>query len=81
MSVYDNSISYVAIKENNRVYIVYELIPFISQNTGKFLLRDLAELTNRVYCTSQREALINRFPTIFCSVLEILKILLQLLLT
>ena len=28
----------------------------------KFLLHNLAELTNRIHCNSQREALMNRFP-------------------
>ena len=32
----------------------------ISENTGKFLLRDLAALTNSIYCTSQYGALMNR---------------------
>ena len=35
---------------------------FISENTGKFVLRDLATLTNSTYCTSQHGALVNRFP-------------------
>ena len=35
---------------------------FISENTGKLLLRDLATLTNNIYCNSQRGALMNRFP-------------------
>ena len=35
---------------------------FISENTGKFLLRYLAALTNSIYCTSQRGTLINRRP-------------------
>ena len=34
----------------------------ISENTGKFLLRDLGALTNSIYCNSQRGALMNRFP-------------------
>ena len=34
----------------------------ISENTGKFLLCDLAALTNRIYCTSQHGTLVNRFP-------------------
>ena len=34
----------------------------ISENTGKFSLRDLAALTNRSYCISQHGALVNRFP-------------------
>ena len=34
----------------------------ISENTGKFLLRDLAALTNSIYCNSQRGTLMNRFP-------------------
>ena len=34
----------------------------ISENTGKFLLRNLAALTNSIYCNSQRGALMNRFP-------------------
>ena len=34
----------------------------ISENTGKFLLRDLGALTNSIYCNSQCEALMNRFP-------------------
>ena len=33
-----------------------------SENTGKFLLRDLAALTNSIYCKSQHGALMNRFP-------------------
>ena len=53
---------------------------FISENTGKFLLRNLAAPTNSIYCNSQHGALMNRcsvmmtpigwreFPTIFWSV-------------
>ena len=33
----------------------------ISENAGKFLLRNLAALTNSIYCTSQHGALMNRF--------------------
>ena len=33
-----------------------------SENTGKFLLLNLAALTNRIYCNSQHGALMNRFP-------------------
>ena len=32
-----------------------------SENTGKFLLRNLAALTNSIYCISQHGALMNRF--------------------
>ena len=35
---------------------------FVSENTGKFLLRDLAVLTNNIYCISQLGALVNRLP-------------------
>ena len=50
---------------------------FISENTGKFLLRDLATLTNSIFSNSQHGALMNRlsvmmtpigwreFPTMF----------------
>ena len=31
----------------------------ISENTGKILLPDLAEVTNRIFCNSQHEALMN----------------------
>ena len=34
----------------------------ISENTGKFLLSDLAALTNSIYFNSQHGALLNRFP-------------------
>ena len=34
----------------------------VSENTRKFLLRDLAALTNSIYCNSQHGALMNRFP-------------------
>ena len=34
---------------------------FISENTGKFLLRALDALTNSIYCNSERGALMNRF--------------------
>ena len=33
-----------------------------SENTGKFLLRDLAAVTKNIYCHSQHGALMNRFP-------------------
>ena len=33
-----------------------------SENTGKFLVRNLAALTNSIYCNSQHGALMNRFP-------------------
>ena len=33
-----------------------------SENTGKLLLRNLAALTNSIYCTSQHGALMNRLP-------------------
>ena len=32
-------------------------MPDISENTVKFLLRDLGDLTNRIHCNSQHEAL------------------------
>ena len=35
---------------------------FRSENTGKFLLRDLAALTISICCNSQHGALMNRFP-------------------
>ena len=37
------------------------ILPHVSENTGKFLRRDLAALTNSIYCSSQRGTLINRF--------------------
>ena len=38
------------------------IIHLTSENTGKFLLRNLAALTNSIYCISQHGALMNRFP-------------------
>ena len=35
---------------------------YILENTGKFLFRDLAALTNNSYCNYQYGALKNRFP-------------------
>ena len=44
---------------------VYQNLNFyISENTGKFFLRDLVALTNGVYYTSQRGALLHRFVVI-----------------
>ena len=40
----------------------------ISENTGKFLLHDLAALTNGIYCTSQHGALIE---SIYCCIVNI----------
>ena len=37
-------------------------LPNRSENTGEFLLRDLAKLTNSIYCYSQHGGLMNRFP-------------------
>ena len=39
------------------------IISGISENTVKLLLCDLAELTNRIYCNSQHEALMNTVPS------------------
>ena len=43
-------------------YMCNAAICFLSENTGKFLLRNLDALTNSIYCTSQYGALMNRFP-------------------
>ena len=35
---------------------------YSSENTGEFLLPNLAALTNSIYCKSQHGASMNRFP-------------------
>ena len=38
---------------------MYDMKSSISENNVKFLLDDQAELTNKIYCNSQHEALMN----------------------
>ena len=44
----------------NSLYLVSNLRR--SEDTGKFLLLNLAALTNSIYCNSQHGTLMNRFP-------------------
>ena len=49
-------------KMESAVSYFIDFVKIISENTGKFLLRDLAALTNSIYCNSQCGPLMNRFP-------------------
>ena len=53
--------------QNKAMEVIYGnhlLFKCRSENTWKFLLRDLAALTNSICCNYQHGALINRFPVI-----------------
>ena len=41
---------------------VNAILSVISKNIGKFFVGNISELTNRIYCTSQHEALMKTVP-------------------
>ena len=63
-------INYMHIIQYNTIYKnqLFKYYSFQTENTGKFLFRDLAAPTKSIYCTSQRGALMNRFPVMMMPV-------------